>query len=211
MQPIASAVTTPPADLATNNVLALNMAMFELYGDAGKLFQQNILAQHPIILGLFSGAGGRFILYRPGVPPLEAPQVPLTYQLMKSVGHSTMALSEVVAPYLENPANQAWRAPLAANRSRMQSALDTLDGTDMPTDCRPATRAVLQHNVDFMDACLKSSAITVAGLQAFAKQQGPDLKKVIAWAAETQVAHWMTVISAVPARYGWTESRSIPA
>jgi hypothetical protein len=194
MLPIAGTVTTPPREIAANNVLALNTAMFELYGDAGRLFQQNILAQHPIILGLFSGAGGRFILYRPGEPPLEAPQVPLVYQLMKSVGHSTMALSEVVAPYLENPTNQAWRAPLAAYRSRTQAVLDTLDAADIPPDGRPTTRTILQRNVDFMDACFKSGMITMADLQAFAKLQGPDLKKVIAWAAETQVAHWMTVI-----------------
>jgi hypothetical protein len=50
-------------------------------------------------LGLFSGAGGRFILYRPGQPPLDAPQVPIDYQLMKSVGDSTMAVGKVVVPY----------------------------------------------------------------------------------------------------------------
>ena len=51
--------------------------MFELYGDAGQIFQRNILSNHPVILGLFSGAGGRFILYRPGQAPLEAPSVPI--------------------------------------------------------------------------------------------------------------------------------------
>ena len=54
------------ADIATKNVLALNTGMFELYDDAAKIFQKNILSKHPVILGLFSGAGGRFILYRPG-------------------------------------------------------------------------------------------------------------------------------------------------
>lgn len=194
MAPIAGTVTTASAEVADQNVLALNRAMFDLYGTAGAIFQRNMLAQHPVILGLFSGAGGRFILYRPGQPPLEAPQVPLVYQLMKSTGHSTMALTEVVAPFLENPANQAWRASLAAYRSRMQSAIDTLDATDMPADWRPTTRAILSNNVDFMDNCLKGGVITMAALQAFAAQQGPDLKKVIAWAAETQVAHWMGVI-----------------
>src|SRR5690348_7056973 len=50
------------AETAKQNVLALNTAMFELYGDAGKIFTGNILARHPVILALFSGAGGRFIL-----------------------------------------------------------------------------------------------------------------------------------------------------
>ena len=72
--------------------------MFDLYGDAAKTFTKNILAQHPVILALFSGAGGRMILYRPGEAPLEAPSVPIAYQLMKSVAHSTMALAQVVVP-----------------------------------------------------------------------------------------------------------------
>jgi hypothetical protein len=39
----------------------LNAAMFSLYGDSGAIFGKNILAQHPVILALFSGAGGCFI------------------------------------------------------------------------------------------------------------------------------------------------------
>ena len=88
MAPIAGRTAATPAETATKDMLALNTGMFELYGDAAKIFQQNILSKHPVILGLFSGAGGRFILYRPGQAPLEAPQVPIVYQLLKSVGHS---------------------------------------------------------------------------------------------------------------------------
>jgi hypothetical protein len=194
MAPIAGIVTSTPAEVADQNLVALNAAMFDLYSTAGAIFQRNILAQHPVILGLFSGAGGRLILYRPGQSPLEAPPVPQVYQLMKSTGHSTMALTQVVEPYLENPSNQAWRASLMAYRSRMQSALDTLDAAKMPANWRSTTRTILQNNVNFMDECLKSGVITVAALQAFAAKQSPELKKVIAWAAGTQVAHWMDVI-----------------
>ena len=55
---------------------------------------------------------------------------------LKSVGHSTMALAEVVGPYLDSPADQSWRGPMLAYRSRMQSALDGLEATDMPADWR---------------------------------------------------------------------------
>ena len=116
--------TPSPTEVATKNVLQLNTSMFELYGNSLQIFKDNILAQHPVILGLFTGAGGRFILYRPGMPPLEAPSVPIVYQLLKSVGHSTMALGEVVIPYLNNPNDLAWRGPLAAYRTQMQTALD---------------------------------------------------------------------------------------
>jgi hypothetical protein len=194
MQPIAGRTTSSPAQTATDNVLALNTGMFALYDSAANIFQRNILSKHPVILGLFSGAGGRFILYRPGQAPLEAPQVPIVYQLMKSVGHSTMALSQVVGPYLDNPADQSWRGSMLAYRSRMQSALDGLDATPMQPDWRDTVRTILTNNLAFMDECLNKGSISFAALEAFTKKQGPILKKIIAWAAQTQVAHWMTVI-----------------
>src|SRR3984957_1604374 len=154
MRPIAGHTTSTPAEIATQNVLALNTAMFDLYGDAARIFQSNILAQHPVILGLFSGAGGRFILYRSGQSPLEAPSVPIVYQLLKSVAHSTMALSEVVGPYLDNPADQSWRGSMLAYRSRMKSALDGLDATPMPPEWRDNNRIILENNIAFLDECI---------------------------------------------------------
>jgi hypothetical protein len=195
MRPIAGHTASSPAETATKNVLALNTGMFELYGDAAKVFQSNILAQHPVILGLFSGAGGRFILYRPGQAPLDAPPVPIVYQLLKSVGHSTMALAEVVGPYLDNPADQSWRGSMLAYRSRMKSALDGLDATPMPAEWRDNNRIILENNIAFMDECVAKGVIPFAALKAFADKQGPYLKLNVAWAAQTQVAHWMTVIA----------------
>jgi hypothetical protein len=195
MQPIAGHTVSTPAETATKNILALNSSMFDLYGDAAKVFQKNILGKHPIILGLFSGAGGRFILYRPGQPPLDAPSVPIVYQLLKSVGHSTMALAEVVGPYLDNPDDRSWRDSMLAYRSRMKSALDGLDLTPMPPEWRDNNRVILENNIAFMDECLMKGAIPLAALKAFAEKQGPYLKLNIAWAAQTQVAHWMGVIA----------------
>ena len=196
---IVGSQTAGPAEIGTKNILQLNATMFELYGDAGQLFRKNILAQHPLILGLFSGAGGQFILYRPGMAPLEAPPVPIVYQLLKSVGHSTMALAEVVVPYLDSPGDLSWRGSLAAYRNRMQSALDDLDATAVQDDWRPTNRSILQNNIAFMDECLKNNVISADALQEFAKKQAPLLKKDIAWAAQTQVAHWMDVIG------GWKQ------
>jgi hypothetical protein len=196
MAPITGRNAVSAAETATNNVLALNTGMFELYGDAAKIFKRNILSKHPVILGLFSGAGGRFILYRPGQPPLEAPSVPIVYQLLKSVGHSTMALTQVVAgPYLDNPAGQSWRSAMQTYRNRMKSALDGLDATPMPPEWRDNNRTILQNNIEFMDECLAKGAIPFGALEAFTKKQGPYLKKDVAWAAQTQVGHWMSVLA----------------
>jgi hypothetical protein len=169
--------------------------MFELYDNAARIFQNNILSKHPVILGLFSGAGGRFILYRPGIEPLEAPSVPIVYQLLKSVAHSAMALAQVAGPYLDNPADQSWRGSMLAYRARLKSALDGLDETPMPTEWRDNDRIILQHNVAFVDDCLAKGAISFAALEEFAKKQAPYLKKDIAWAAQTQIAHWMEVLA----------------
>ena len=188
-----------PAEIGTKNILQLNTTMFELYGNAAQVFKKNILAQHPVILGLFSGAGGRFILYRPGMPPLDAPSVPIVYQLLKSVGHSAMALAEVVVPYLNSPNDLTWRGPVAAYRNRMQSALDGLDAVPIRDDWKPISRSILQNNIAFMDDCLKNNVIAPEALQEFAKKQSPLLKENIAWAAQTQVGHWMDVIG------GWKQ------
>ena len=64
MAPISGRTVSSPVETATKNVLALNTGMFELYDNASRIFERNILSKHPVILALFSGAGGRFILYR---------------------------------------------------------------------------------------------------------------------------------------------------
>ncbi len=195
MEPISGRTASTSAQTATENVLALNTGMFQLYDDAAKIFRKNFLSKHPVILGLFSGAGGRFILYRPGIAPLEAPSVPVEYQLLKSVGHSTMALTQIVGPYLDNPADQSWRAPMLAYRSRMRSALDGLALTPITPEWRDANRVILENNIAFMDDCLAKGTISFAALETFSKKQGPQLKLIIAWAAQRQVAHWMGVLA----------------
>jgi hypothetical protein len=192
---------TPPnaADSATDNVVALNNAMFGLYEQSGRQVQQSILARHPVILGLFSSGGGRFILYRPGQPPLDAPPVPVVYQLLKSVAHSTMALAVILGPHLGKPEDQSWRGPVDAYRATMQTALDSLAATAMPAEWQANNRAILGENIAFMDDCLKKGVITFDALSAFAAAQKQPLKLNIQWAADIQVHHWMDVLA------GWKQ------
>lgn len=200
MKPISGPPQSPSAqELANRNVLQLNTSMFSLYEDAGKVFRRNILAKHPIILGLFSGSGGRMILYRPGLPPLEAPSVPKVYQVMKSLGHSTMAISEVVLPYLDAPGDTSWVAPMRGYLTEMKIALEGIGSAEMPDDWRENSRAILQNNISFMEDCLAKGVISLDAVQTFAKQQAPFLRHAIAWAAQTQVKHWMGVLD------GWKQ------
>src|SRR5262245_1083533 len=182
-------------DTARQNLLALNAAMFGLYDGSARIVRSNILNQHPVILALFSGAGGRMILYRPGKAPVDAPSVPIVYQLLKSTGHSTMVLSVMAGPHVDKPTDQSWRSSFASFRGQLKTALDTLDQTGMQDDWRPVVREILTNNIAFVDDCLAKGVISFAALKTFTGTQGPKLKKIIAWAAETQVAHWMGVVA----------------
>jgi hypothetical protein len=179
MAPIAGKTAASASDIATKDVLALNTGMFELYGDASKIFQKNILSRHPVILGLFSGAGGKLILYRPGMAPIEAPPVPVVYQLLKSVGHSTMALAEVVAPFVDNPDDKSWRGSMLAYRSRMQSALDGLDVTPMEPDWRDNNRIILQNNLAFMTNALPRASSPLRRLRHSARSKRHSWRRTL--------------------------------
>jgi hypothetical protein len=50
-----------------------------------------------------------------------------------------------------------------------------------------------------MDECAAKGVIPFAALKKFAEKQAPYLKRNVAWAAQTQVAHWMDVIA------GWKQ------
>src|SRR5207245_11735931 len=73
--------------------------------------------------------------------------------------------------------------------------LHIADANDMHADWRATSRTLWQNNIAFMDACAESGASTLGDSQSFARKQAPLLKGNIAWAAETQVGHWMGVIA----------------
>ena len=54
-----------PTEVGAKNILQLNTSMFELYGNAGQIFKKNILASHPIILGLFSFIASKIVKKTP--------------------------------------------------------------------------------------------------------------------------------------------------
>jgi hypothetical protein len=184
----------PRAQTATQNVLALDLAMFGIYDDALAKYQKNFAAQHPIIMGLFSNEGGKFILYRPGKAPLEAPPVPVEYQIMKSVGHSALAVFELTGSHLGTVSDHSWMGPMAAFRAANQTALGTIDTTDLSPDWRQNEINVLKANIKFMDECMSHGTYSFADTQKYAQEVKPFLQKNIHWGATIQVEHWMKVM-----------------
>ncbi|MBW0014869.1 hypothetical protein [Mycobacterium sp.] len=204
MRPVVA--DEPPASaraVAERAVLALNESMLTVYDASLEKFKQNMRDQVPIILALFTGQGGQMILYPPGQPPEVAPSVPIVYQLFKSVGHSTMAIYEIVSPYLSNAyANQLWRPPLAMYRAQNQTALEGLDALDVSDDQRSLLRTILQNNLAFMDGCLARGGYAYDDVENFIRDTTPHSVKTIDVASSAQVGHWMSVIEGWKARLG---------
>jgi len=182
-------------EVAEQAVLALNSSMMTLYEHSLTKFKQNMRDRVPIILALFTGQGGQMILYRPGRAPEVAPPVPIVYQLAKSVGHSTMAIYEILSPYLSNPqANQLWRGPLAMYRAQNQSALDGLGALDLSEDERTILQTILQRNLNFMDQCLSRGTYSYDEFEQFIRGITPHSVKTIGIGSGSQVGHWMKVV-----------------
>lgn len=181
--------------VAEQAVLALNSSMFHLYDESLAKFKQNLRDRAPIILALFTGQGGNFILYRPGHAPEVAPPVPVAYQLAKSIGHSSMAIYQVVIPYLANPtANQLWRGPLQAYRTQCQTAFAGLPALDLSEEDRGVLRAILERNIAFMDECLAAGTYTYESVEKYIRGCTPFSVKTIGIGATAQVGHWMKVV-----------------
>ena len=191
---VGEAPPASAADVANQNVLALDLAMFGLYDDAQAKFQKNFLSEHPVVLALFSNQGGKLTLIRPGKPPLDAPQVPIRYQLYKSVGHSSLAVFELAGSHLGTVSDLSWVGPMRGFRDANQVALDSLDKVDLSAEARENQANVLKGNLKFMDACLKNGTYTFTDIQNYAADVKPYLQKNIHWGATVQVEHWMKVM-----------------
>src|SRR5208283_798452 len=188
---VGNGAPTTKSQVAEQNVLALDIAMFGLYDDAQAKFQKNFLAQHPVIMALFSNQGGKLTLYRPGKAPLEAAQVPIRYQIYKSVGHSSLAVFELAGSHLGTVSDLSWVGPMRGFRDANQVALDSLDKVDLSPEARNNQANVLKGNLRFMDACLKNGTYTFADIQNYAEDVKHYLQKNIHWGATVQVEHWI--------------------
>ncbi len=196
MRPVVA--DEPPAServVTEHAILALNDSMLNLYDASLVKFMQNMRDQVPIILALFTGEGGQMTLYRPGQPPEVAPRVPLVYQLAKSVGHSSMAIYEIVSPYLSNAyANHLWRPPLEMYRTQNRTALEGIDALDISDDAHEILGEILHINLAFMDECLAKGGYSYNDIEKFVRDTVPHAYKAIGIASGAQVGHWMEVV-----------------
>lgn len=183
--------------LAFKNLYALNEGMFPIYESRIALYKKHLRDRIPLIMGLFSGDGGRFILYPPGKDPIEAPPPPVVYKMAKSVGHCAMVTYDLVAPFCKSSAtDQSWVGEMKAYRVRVQTAIEALDQlSGIKSEDRDLLQDTLKNHVlVFMDKCLNKGSFTYDDVIAYARGVKPNLAKLIGVASSTQVAHWYTVL-----------------
>ena len=196
--PVVSSSEPPPTEqaLAARAVYQLNNSMFNIYDNSLSIYQANIKARIPLIMGLFSGKGGRFILYRPGQAPLEAPSVPPVYQANKSVGHCAMATYACVAPYIADPtANLSWVPLMKSYNLEIQMAREGIKNLDIKPEEQALLQDTLAQVLAFQDACLKNGTFTYAEVEAYARGVEPNIEQLVAIASAAQVGHWFKVMT----------------
>lgn len=186
----------PKSKTAYNNVYALNSAMMPIYDSRLAMFKDHVRSRVPLIMALFSGKGGRFILYKPGQPPQEAEIPGDCYALAKSIGHTGMATYQLVAPYCDglSSVDQSWRGQMQVYRAQVQVALDSIVDLNVTEDQKSLFSKCLNHIKGFMDNCLSKGTFTYADVEAYAQAYKPLIAKLVEVAATEQVSHWYTVL-----------------
>jgi hypothetical protein len=129
----------PPTkeQLAFRNIYQLSNEMKTIFKKDLVVTQKNIRDNIPLIMGLFNEAGGQFILYRPGEPPLVAPPAPRIYQIAKAAGHSALAAYGLAVPALKDSrSDQSWVAPMQAFRTQVLTAKESIDSLAMTAESK---------------------------------------------------------------------------
>lgn len=171
-------------------IYQLNRDKTEIYQHNLELFQKNLLAEHPVILALFSSQGGRLILYRPGHEPLEAPNVPEEYLFLKSIGHSTLALYSYAISTTKQ-SKDLLKTFLADN----QKALANLKPLKLDLKVKDDAKIILSNNIKALKSYLKQDSISTEDIKKYTAQQLPYIQKMIERATSLQVGHWIGVLN----------------
>ena len=203
--------TLSPNDVAAANVYALDTGMNAIYADNLIRYKEHMRDRVPVIFALFNTTGGQMILLPPGKEAIVAPPVPDIYALAKSVAHSSMAVFQLVAPYVIDPKDGAWRAPMERYRAQMSSAEASLKSLDVTPEQRKRFRTILQKNIDYIDTCLKTGNLTTENLTQYARDVTPLLLQNVKDAADAQVGHWEKVLAKWKTQLGdrWKDTYAV--
>ncbi|MYR47699.1 hypothetical protein GTY83_00995 [Streptomyces sp. SID4928] len=162
--------------------------MSAIYADARPGHREDLLSRVPVVLALFDGAGGRMLLHRHGLPVEEAPPVPVVYQYLKALAHSTVAVHEIA---LRADAGSAARTGFA---DILEQGLITLPELSLDPEAARAANAVLVTARASLDTSRTPGHAAAQVLEDFGRSCAPHVVTLMEKAAAVQVAHWMSIL-----------------
>lgn len=179
-----------PTEAATR-LYTLDSTMQRNYADTQRLIGEK---QSPVILAMFNGVGGQYILRRNG-QKIAAEPVPALYQQIKSVSHTIVGVYEIIAPYFANSETGNWRPKLTEYNQMLKEALATLGNVGMPPEVEANCRTILQGDIDYTDKILKEGSFSAESFSAYAKSILPAISENVALAGKLQVDHFEALVT----------------
>ena len=187
---VITEVQIPKREQAANRLYALDNKMQENYAVTQRLVGE---MQSPVILALFNGVGGKYILRRHGREIAVEP-VPEVYQQMKSVSHTVVGVYEIISPYFNAPELQNWRPKLVEFNRMLKGGLASLADVGMPPDVEKHCRTILKGGVKFTDKILQTGTFTADDYAAYARSVWPAIAENVHLAGKLQVDHFEALI-----------------
>ena len=176
---------------AANRLYLLDSTMQANYAET----QHNVgQMQSPVILAMFNGVGGKYILRRGGTEVAVEP-VPALYEQMKSVSHTLLGVFEIVSPYFQNAETGNWRPKLIAFNQMLKDALATLANVGMPAEVEQHCRTILEGGIRFTDDALETGSFTADRYSAYAQQVLPSILANVQVAGKLQVDHFEAILT----------------
>ncbi|MDI1351792.1 MAG: hypothetical protein PSV35_03335 [bacterium] len=180
---------------AEKNITNLELKMLEVHDKQNVEFKNEFLKSHPIIVALENSSGGKFILYRPNKDPILAPSVPITYQLLKSVYHTSLTIYEMTLLALNNPNTSTLKINLLTYRVSCQIALDSLNTLIIDKTKDANMRNILETNLKYLNKCLQKNNIRKTDIDEYLYQVKPYLDENLKLRSKIQIDHWMKVLT----------------
>ena len=195
------------------SILELNTLSFQVYDESLRKLRDELLASHTIILAMFNGKGGQFIIYKPDDPsnPLYLERVPVEYEMSKSVAHTLVIIYQIIYLGDMNHAKNYLQTCKKSLQTIETLSLQDTDETE-PSYLEFGTRGklhdlyqhVLEHSIKFLQwyidiydgnyGFMFNFEIWNQFEENYAANIQSELVELVSVAAEVQSRHWINTL-----------------
>jgi len=182
---------------AIRDLLVLSPNMISTLQEQQVLYKNAFMKRHNIIVALFSPAGGKFILYRKGKLPLEAPLVPQhqNYELATIIEHAAMEpyLLSVLDRY--NPLKKSdYMSQMRDLQKKITQASNDVNNLPVTPNEKKLFHSILNLSNQYINVTIERNVFLKNTSDEYARNLKPYLVELTQTIANDQVGHWMSVI-----------------